>query len=114
MSERWIQSSMKILNQISELEKVKDKDRLEYVRSIRFMIGALNRSLIGWIQWVNNPDVMSKFTEEELKSIDKKLSEFVSSFIKYDIEVTKIGAEKGLGARRRVARVRGGEESLYV
>ncbi len=102
MSERWIQVSEKILNQIKRFEKAKERDRLELVRSLRFMLSALQRSLLGWMQWVNNPDIMTRFTQEDLKKIDKKLSDFTRSFIEYDLEATKLGAQKGLKARKKV------------
>ena len=55
------------------------------------MLSALQRSLLGWTQWVSNPDVMTRFTREELEEMDKKLAEFTCSFIEYDIKVTKKG-----------------------
>lgn len=114
MSDRWIQSSKKMLDQMKKLEEAEDKDRLDHVRSIRFMLGALHRSLLGWMQWVNNPDVMSKFTKGDLDEMDKKLSEFARSFIEYDSQVTKKGAEKGLRARRRIERRREAEDVFYI
>ena len=104
MSDRWFQISKSILDQIEKLEKSGKKDRLEHVRSMRFVLNALQRSLLGWMQWVNNPDVMARFTEEELEEMDKKLTEFTRSFIEYDMKVTKKGEEKGLEAQRRIER----------
>ena len=106
MSESWIQSSEKILDRIKALEKIEGKDRLELVRSLGFMLGALHRSLLGWMQWANNPDIMTRFTQEDLEGINKNLSELVRSFIEYDIEATKLGAEKGLKTRKRAKRKR--------
>lgn len=106
MSARWIQSSRKILNRIKELQEIEEKDRLDHVRSIRFMLSALQRSLVGWMQWVNNPNVMTKFTKEELEDVNKELSKLTRSFIEYDLRVTKIGAEKGLTARKKAAKKR--------
>ena len=54
MSEMWIQVSEKLLDQIKLLEEAKERDRLELVRSIRFILSALQRSLLGWMQWANN------------------------------------------------------------
>ncbi len=106
MSERWIQSSEEILDLIKRLVEAEGKDRLELVRSISFVLGALNRSLLGWMQWVNNPDIMTRFSQEDLEKMNKKLSELVRFFIEYDLEVTKLGAEKGLKARKRVKKKR--------
>ncbi|PDM26792.1 hypothetical protein DRO47_01430 [Candidatus Bathyarchaeota archaeon] len=110
LGERWIKSSERILERIKRIEEVEDKDRLDYVRDIRFLLSALHRSLVGWIQWVNNPDVMARFSREELDSIAKRISEFTRSFIEYDIEATKAGIEKNLEVRRRES----GEEVFYI
>ncbi|UCE96513.1 MAG: DUF2153 family protein [Candidatus Bathyarchaeota archaeon] len=104
MSERWTDVSEKILEQLKQLEEAKNKDRLELVRSMRFVLRALEMSLVGWKQWVNNPDIMTKFSQEDLVTMNKKLSEFTRSFIQYDIEATKLGAQKGLKAVEKAKR----------
>lgn len=114
MISRWIQSCQKILEHIRNLEKIEKKDRLEYVRSIRFMLGALHTSLTGWMQWVNSPDIMTQFTEKDLKEMSRKLTEFTRSFIEYDLDVTKKGADKGLKAKRRARRRRRTTEGIYI
>ena len=115
MSERWIQVSEKIIDQLKRLEDTKDNDRLELVRSLHFVLSVLQRSLIGWTQWVNNPDIMSIFSQEDLQKMTKELSEFTRSFVKYDLEMTKLGAEKGLKAPKRVSRKREAKaERFYV
>lgn len=78
------------------MEKAAKKDRLELVRSMRFVLRALEMSLMGWEQWVNNPDIMVKFTHKDLEKMNTRLSELTRSFIQYDIEATKIGSQKGL------------------
>jgi hypothetical protein len=114
LSERWIQVSEKILDQIKRLEEAKKRDRLELVRSLRFMLSALQRSLLGWMQWVNNPDIMTRFTKEDLEKINKKLSEFTRSFIEYDLEATKLGAQRGLKAVKKVKKKEERAEIFYV
>ncbi len=112
MSERWIRSSEKILERIEKLEKVKDRDRLELVRSAWFMLGALQRSLVGWLQWVKNPEIMVKFSKEELEEINCNIAKFVRSFIEYDLKVTRQGAKKGLKAKKKKAKEK--VETKYV
>jgi len=68
------------------------------VMTLRFVLGVLQRSLVGWTQWVGNPDIMTIFSEEELEEMTKKLAEFTRSFIDYDMKITSLGAEKGLAA----------------
>ena len=97
-----------------DLERAEEKDRLEYVRSIRFMLGALQRSILGWMQWINNPDIMTRFTQEELSEMNKKIAEFTRAFIEYDLEITKKGAEKGLEAARRARGRARGREIIYI
>jgi hypothetical protein len=102
LSEVWIKTSEKLLDHIKRLEEAEERDRLELVRSLRFVLSALQRSLLGWIQWVNNPDIMTTFTKEELEEMKKELSNFTCSFIEYDLEATKLGAKKGLRSKKKV------------
>jgi len=110
----WIQSCQRILEKIKDLEKTEEKDRLEYVRSIRFMLGARQRSIVGWMQWINNPDIMTRFSEEEHREMNKRIAEFTQAFIKYDMEITKKGEEKGLEVSRRARRGSRGREAIYI
>ena len=87
MSGSWIQDCKKILDQINTLED-EGKDRLDMVRTIRFILYALQRSLSGWLEWINNPNVMTKFTLKELKEINNNLSKLTRPFIEYDCEIT--------------------------
>jgi hypothetical protein len=115
LSERWIQVSEKILGQLKHSEEAKKKDRLEYVRTIRFTLSALRRSLLGWMQWVNSPDIMARFTQEDLETMNKKLSELARSFIEYDLEATKLGAQRGLKAIKKVKKKKEERaEAFYV
>lgn len=115
LSERWIQVSEKILSQIKRLEEAKGRDRLELVRSMSYMLSVLQRSLLGWMQWVNNPDIMTRFTQEDLKKMNKKLSSFTRSFIEYDLEATRLGAQKGLKARKTLKKKKEERpETFYV
>ncbi len=101
MSDRWIRVSEKILTQIKSLEKHKERDRLELVSSMRVALGGLEMSLQGWKQWVNNPNVMTRFKKEDLDKMNKKLIEFTKAFIEYDLEATKLGMKRGLKARKK-------------
>jgi hypothetical protein len=67
------------------------------------------------MQWVNKPDIMTRFTQEDLDKMNKKLSELTRSFIKYDLEATKLGAHRGLKARKKVTKKKKGRaETFYV
>lgn len=116
MSEGWIKISEKVLDQIKRLEEAKKRDRLELVRSMSFMLSALQRSLLGWMGWVNNPDIMTRFAQEDLEKMNRKLAEFTRSFIKYDLEATKLGAKRGPKVRKRVKEKKKEErpETFYV
>jgi hypothetical protein len=116
LSERWIRVSEKILEQLKRLEDTKDKDRLELVRSLRFVLSVLQRSLIGWTQWVNNPDIMTIFSQKDLETMTEKLAEFTRSFVKYDLEMTSLGVKKGLKSPKKVTEKKKEErtERFYV
>ena len=89
MAERKIQELNKILEKIYEFDKLKDKDRLDLVGSLRFTIIALHREINGWIQWISNPEVSNKFDQEELEEMKKILTNFSKSFIKHEIKTSK-------------------------
>jgi hypothetical protein len=88
MSGRWIQDCKRILAQIREFEKAEAQDRLDMVRRLRFILYALQRSVSGWMEWINNPDVMARFSLEELKAMSRDLTKLTQAFIEYDCEIT--------------------------
>ena len=98
MAEKWAQDCERILDKIKKSAKVKGQDRLDMVRMIRFTLFALHRSVTGWIEWANNPDVMAKFSLEELKDINKTLAELVCAFVEYDAKIT---GQTEMGFRKR-------------
>ena len=99
LSEEWIKTCEKLLEQIGIFSSRKDADRLDYVKSIRFSLYAFHRSILGWMNWVNSPDIMSTFNRAELAKMNEQLAKFVESFIKYDVQVTKQGAKKAIKAK---------------
>jgi len=116
LSDGWIQVSERVLDQLKHLEETKDKDRLDQVRYLRFVVSVLQRSLIGWTQWVNNPEIMTIFSQNDLEKMTKTLSEFTRSFVKYDLEMTRLGIKKGLKSPKKVAKKKKEErpERFYV
>lgn len=116
MSEGWIRVSERIIDQLKRLEDTKDKDRLELVRSLRFVLGVLQRSLIGWTQWVGNPDIMTIFSQDDLEKMTKTLAEFTRSFVEYDLKMTSLGVKKGLKSPKKVEKKKKEErtERFYV
>ena len=88
MEGRWVNDCQKILKEIRKSEKFEGQDRLDIVRTIRFTILALQRSVTGWMQWADNPDIMSQFSLDELVEINKNLAKLVSAFVDYDAKIT--------------------------
>lgn len=111
VGERWIRACKEFLRQIRENKLVENPDRLDLVRSMHVALLALNHSVIGWLQYVNNPDIMGKFTLEELIEMSGFLSKFTEEFIEYDMKVTKVGMEKGL---REMGEEREEEQPFYI
>ena len=99
MSGSWVQECKRILEHIEKLEDMEGQDRLDMVRRIRFIIFALQRSLSGWIECVDNPDVMASFSLEELKEISRNLAKLTQPFIQYDCEITS-HVQRDLTARQ--------------
>jgi hypothetical protein len=88
MEGRWVSDCQRILKEIRKSEKVEGQDRLDMVRTIRFTILALQRSVTGWMQWADNPDIMAQFSLDELVEINKNLAKLVSAFVDYDAKIT--------------------------
>jgi hypothetical protein len=95
MNQNWLQRSKNTLKQLRNLIETPDQDRLELVRVMRFTFGALGQSLAGWMQWINRPEIMSTFTQEELEEILKTITSMVEQFLEYDIKITEEGMRKG-------------------
>lgn len=72
MSSNWIKRSERVLEQIDAVQEVDGKDRLDNVRSIRFTLSAMHRRLTGWFQRVRNPDIVARFTKDDLEEMDKE------------------------------------------
>ncbi len=111
MGEKWIQGCERILDEIKTMESLENRDRLDLVRSIRFALEALNYSLAGWMQWINNPEVCSEFNQVELEDIDKNLTTLVKSFLEYDIRISNEGFQKNVEKKTEESTNR---RSLYV
>ena len=88
MEGRWVNDCQRILDEIKKAAKAEGHDRLDMVRTIRFTILALQRSVTGWMQWADNPDIMAQFSLDELKEINSNLAELVCAFVNYDAKIT--------------------------
>ena len=120
MAGKWAQDCERILNEIKKSANVEGQDRLDMVRMIRFTLFALQRSVTGWMEWANSPDIMAKFSLEELKEINKNLAELVCAFVEYDAKIT---GQTEMGLRKREDRTtektstrktQGKEDIFYV
>ena len=100
MNQGWIERTQKTIDQLQKIKEKRDIDRLEIVTAMRFSFGALSQSLGGWMQWVNSPEIMSQFSQEELLEISDKLIDMITNFIEYDRDITDYGMQKGLGKQR--------------
>ena len=96
VGEQWIRECTEYLKQIRESLSTEKPDRLDLVRMMHAALHAVNHSILGWLQYVNNPDIMGKFNREELSEISGFLNKFAEEFIEYDIKLTKVGMAKGL------------------
>lgn len=101
MGERWIQECEEYLKMVKGALETENPDRLDLVRTIQGALLAINHSVFGWLQYVNNPEVMGRFTREELDEMSSTLNGFAEGFLEYDIKVTKRGIEKGLSEQEQ-------------
>ena len=91
--EKWIDGCQEVLKQLEDFTSRKGRDRLDMLKSIRYSIQALQRSLMGWWQWSTSPEMMANFTLEELQEMEKAMIDFTRSFIEYDMKMTGCGAK---------------------
>jgi hypothetical protein len=100
LSEEWVQTCERIIKQIQKISNKKDKDRLDLIQSMRFSLYALHRSILGWLTWVNNPDIMVSFQLEDLEDMNKKLTKYIEEFLNYDIEITDKATDKNIAVKK--------------
>ncbi len=89
----WIQTSREVLKRLKELQEIPSADRLDLLKSMNYSLRAIERSIIGWLEWINNPNLMASFSLEEIKEMHKTILDFAIKFLEYDIQVTKMGEE---------------------
>ena len=94
MTERWISQNQEMLKALEELASKKGEDRLELVNAMVFALNAIDRSIHGWRSWIQNLQLMTKFSEDELREMKKGLIEKAQEFIEYDTPVTEKHREK--------------------
>ena len=98
MAERWINESRQLLKALEELASKKSGDRLELVNEMLFAINTIDRSIHGWRTWIQNLQVMSTFSEDELREMRGGLVKGAQSFIEFDVQVSEKYREKFPGA----------------
>ena len=49
---------------------------------------------------MNSPEIMAQFTQEELKDMSTTLIDMISQFVEYDLTITDVGMQKGVGKQR--------------
>lgn len=89
MSDEWITQSTQILKTMARYAQKGEKDRLETITAILYTLNAVDRSIHGWLLWVQNLRFMTEFSTEELQQMEQGLSQIVRDFIEYDIDLTK-------------------------
>jgi len=94
MTERWISQNQELLKGLEELLSKTGEDRLELVNAMIFALNAIDRSIHGWRSWIQNLQLMSKFSEDELREMKEGLIKRAREFIEYDVEVTEQHKEK--------------------
>jgi len=88
LSEAWIAGAKEMLKAIEKLASKQDKDRLDLINLLTASLRAMERSIMGWFQWVLNPSIMGQFSKEELEEISENIRRMAEEFVKYDIEIT--------------------------
>ena len=115
MSDRWGEESEQLLKRMKALAAKEERDRLEVVGSMLFILDVMERSLTGWKQWIGNLSLMSQYTLEELVEMQRSLEKQIQPLIEYDIEASKKWMEKFPRVQAGPRRMRGEEgRDMYV
>ena len=88
MDGKQVNDCQRILEEIKNSAKIAGQDRLDLVKKIRFTLIALQRSVTGWMQWADNPDIMTQFSLDELTDMNTNLANLVCAFVDYDAKIT--------------------------
>jgi hypothetical protein len=88
LAERWFSQSQELLKTLEELVSKKGEDRLELFSAMVFALNAIDRSLHGWLGWTQNLQLMSQFSEEEMREMKEGLIKEAQGFIEYDVKIS--------------------------
>ena len=113
MEGKWVNDCQRILDEIKKSAKVEGHDRLDLMRTIRFTLIALQRSVTGWMQWADNPGIMAQFSLDELTEINKNLADLVCAFVDYDANITG-SQEKKIEKKIRKENIKGPQETKDI
>jgi hypothetical protein len=94
LAEMWISQSREILKVLERLASEKGEDRLELVNDMIFALNSIDRGVHGWRTWIQNLQLMSKFSGDELKEMKEGLIKEAREFIEYDVQVSEKHKEK--------------------
>lgn len=80
---------------IRELKKKEIKDRMDAHASLSEILVQLQSSILGWAKWIQDPRIMSRFSEEELKTFFEEMRKISIEFLELDIKATNKMLKKG-------------------
>jgi len=92
----WKAIHEETLKLIDDLASKRQRDRLDLLNLMNLSLYAMARSLIGWYQRLENPEVLSSLSDEELRELADKISRIAKEFVKYDIRTTKRYSKRGI------------------
>jgi len=96
LTNKWSKRMMESLRRLNDRSP---KDRLETCSLIMGYLQLATQSIVGWIYWLNNPTLMSDFSEEDLEEILSEIRRFVNDFIALDVKYTDRYGGKDQGSR---------------
>jgi hypothetical protein len=91
MNRKWIR---RVKEHIREIDNLDPEDRLELVSAISRCNYTIAGSVNGWAKWISDPSIMSKFTEENLRTILDEFKKVALPLLKNDIKWTEYLLEK--------------------
>jgi len=94
----WIE---KLEKYIKEIKETKPKDRLEFFSTIYQMIIRIGSSLSGWLQWLIDPTILDRFSEEEVEDLFQEFRSLAIKFLELDKKWTKKKVKERIKINKR-------------
>jgi len=101
---KWVEENKRLMRDL-ELGYKKAKDKPAKCQLAMAYIYAIERSLLGFTQWLAYTNNVTELTDEEVEDILSKIRGFAEEIVDYDNKITTEVLSRLKGARQRERQV---------